>query len=75
MESPSAEPDPAIVEAIRAEFTRRRDSGADDMAALHGTAATLQLSLEDCAATLGLAAELARRGTGWRIELPRHPPR
>lgn len=75
MESPSADPDPAIVEEIRAEFTRRRDSGADEMAALHGTAVSLRLSLEDCASALGLTAELARRGTGWRIELPRHPPR
>lgn len=69
MESPSAKPDPAIVEAIRAEFTRLCASGADEVAALHGTAVTLDLSLEDCAATLGLAGELARRGTGWRIEL------
>lgn len=68
MESPSAESDAAMTEAVRAEFTRLRASGADDMEALHGTAATLRLSLEDCAATLGLAAELARSGTGWRIE-------
>jgi len=59
--------EPAEPEAIRAEFARLRAAGADDMAALHGTAATLRLSLQDCAVTLGLADELARRGTGWRI--------